>query len=256
MGDVVVPGPLKGFVAPTTKLLGDPNLTGPIGKIVLGEVGPDVTLDVVGTPGGLVLDLEQVGAGVVFRVIGGVKLFRVATGPVSCQLDASRGIRRIDCRNSEFTGVARSAESIGAVYVASLNGGIISAGTNVDRVRVAEDMVDSYVSAGYDVGSDGRFGEDDAAGHGDVRGVRVGGTFVRSYICAGMMPEGPLLSEQDITELGLTYEGGSVGDVRLGGVDFDNEVDFYFGLFAVDRVKPPRIGSGRLMSSHEMFRVD
>jgi hypothetical protein len=156
-------------------------------------------------------------------------------------------IKKVATKAGDITGVIRAGGDIISVQALSLDNAIISAGRNIKTVKLKADVLDSYILAGYDVGTDGAFGlqeagGEDTLGSGNVLKVLVKGQFVRSFIGAGVLPVAPLTNDV-LPNFGEPYVAiaGSIGRVKFGQVDYLDSA-FDFGLFAATDIKPFKIG--------------
>jgi hypothetical protein len=265
-------------------LTGDIDLTGICSAVTLDDIANDVTITSEMAGAGFTLKADSIGDNVNFDLTGAVKKFQVnnyiggsleadtigqvkikqgpfganvyarvgdilgisAPGDITGHFSAAGSINKITTKAGSFTGVARAANQIGSLQALNLNGAILSAGQNINKVNIKGDILDSYILGGYDIGSDCAFGllrtgGGDIPGGGNVLSVAAKGTFARSYVCAGVLPHAPL-TDAMVLDVALPYDGGSgsIGKVKFGSVDFGATVDF--GLFAATEIKPFKIG--------------
>ena len=101
---------------------------------------------------------------------------------------------------------------------------------------MTNDIIDTYLLAGYDVGTDTAFGlqqtgGEDLPGNGDVGMVMARGRFARSYIGAGVLPAGPLTDALPAAGQPSSGRTGTIGMVRFGSINAAGAT-MDFGLFA------------------------
>ncbi|MCL2700516.1 MAG: YdgA family protein [Phycisphaerae bacterium] len=154
-----------------------------------------------------------------------------ATGDMTGVI-ATRG----DVDNISTKGTLRgrigAAGSGKTVDVGAMDGALVSFGGNLDTVKVARDMVDSMILAGFDAGSAGYQpgdsfwnaaqldsrstspGNADRPSSGSIKQVTVGGRMERSSIGAGVSPgnDGFLGSNDD-----MVFGMGTIGRVQVKG---------------------------------------
>ncbi|MCH9021287.1 MAG: hypothetical protein IID32_00800 [Planctomycetes bacterium] len=264
----------------TVLLKGDIALTGSFGSMVVDDISDEVTVSSgLAHVRGFSLKADQIGNQVWFVIAGTVKRFQATSyregllmadsigqvkikdqtfgadviarqgdilgvstvGDITGHLNASGMIRKISSKRGDFKGVARAGSQIASLSAMNLDGALLSAGETIGRISVKGDILDTHILAGYDVGGDSVFSQDDVFGGGNVVSVSAKGNFIRSYVGAGVLPMSPL------TGVALPNEGlplfeafGTISKVKFGSIDLDAEVDY--GLFAVTEIKPFRIG--------------
>ena len=187
--------------------------------------------------------------------IGTITSAKDITGDIS----ANRLIGKIISKSGNFTGTARAGANIGTIKAIDLNDAIISAGTDIKKISMKGNVFNSYILAGYDIGTDCAFGlletgGGDLPGSGNIKSVTAKGDFVRSYVCAGTLP----YNSETMAALtdGLPFNGifGSIGKVKFGGIDYLNATE-EFGLFAVTDIKPFKIGKDKA-EPRDYFNID
>ena len=190
------------------------------------------------------------------------------SGDFTGTLSAGTDIGLVNIAKGNFTGAARAGGDMKMVMAARFNGAIVSAGGNIKKVNVKGnkqagiqgDIIDTYILAGYDVGSDCDFGVQepgggDLPGSGNVGGVMANGTFADSYISAGFLPYALRTSSSSNAGVPPQQDSfGSIGAVKFGDIDFDTDTDF--GLFAVTDIKPVRYGRNTITQTQDHFHVD
>ena len=161
---------------------------------------------------------------------------------ITGKITAEGTIKKIMTKKGSFKGVARAGTDIGMVQAMNFEDAILSSGDDIKKVVIKGDILKSYILGGYDIGNDCAFGpngEDFLTG-GDVLSVTAKGEFSRSYIAAGTLPNAPLTSS--LTGIGDdALEGGSIGKVKFGEIDY-YDAETFFGLFAADEIKPFKDG--------------
>ena len=162
----------------------------------------------------------------------------IATDDISGNISADNNINLLLSTAGNFTGHVRAGRDIGAVISGNLMGAIISAGSNIRTVNVRDDISESYILGGYDIGSDcevntgNEWLNPDGACIGFI-GVGFRGAFDRSHACAGVNPF--LNSDPDLWErVGYgEIAVASLGQVLKGVSEFG-----VYGLFASSHIGP------------------
>ena len=182
---------------------------------------------------------------------GDINSVSVAGNILGDILAENGSIVKIAAKKGDFQGAAISAHNdIGSVQGINLLDAVISAGSNINKIKAKGDADEMLILAGYD-----RFvGGMQGVGNGDVLSVSVSGSFNESYISAGVLPPVPDL--QDVlpgvqppyTGLGHT---GSIGKVKFGAVDQNATADF--GLFAATDIMPIKVGKTKLTETDPAF---
>jgi len=277
-------------------LIGDINLTGSLGAIIVDDIADDVTITAAQPyEKGFALKADEIGSGVEFDLAGLVKSFQAtsftegkltadiigqiktktgdfgvdisartgdilsidAVGDISGNINSAGTIKKIMTKLGDVTGTVRAGVELGMVQAINLDHAILSAGQTIKSVKLSGDIIDSYVLGGYDIGADCAFGLQETGGgdvlsSGDVTSVTVKGTFSRSYIVAGTLPDTSLTSY--LPNVGQMASTGYIGKIKFGNINYD-DADDYFGLFAATEIKPFKIGKS-LAVSQGMFVIE
>jgi len=163
-------------------------------------------------------------------------------GDITGDITAERLVKNIKTMNGNICGVVRAGGDIYTIQAFNFNNAILSAGSNIKKVGVKGNIIDSYILAGYDIGADCAFDSqaggvgDDSLGSGNVESVFSKGIFARSFIGAGTLPNAPLTSQ--LPDVGETVTG-VIGKIKFGGID--PYASFDYGLFAAGSIEPVRI---------------
>jgi len=269
--------------AKNINLIGDINLTGSLGAIIVDDIADDVTITAAQPyEKGFALKADEIGSGVEFDLAGLVKSFQAtsftegkltadiigqiktktgdfgvdisartgdilsidAVGDISGNINSAGTIKKIMTKLGDVTGTVRAGVELGMVQAINLDHAILSAGQTIKSVKLSGDIIDSYVLGGYDIGADCAFGLQETGGgdvlsSGDVTSVTVKGTFSRSYIVAGTLPDTSLTSY--LPNVGQMASTGYIGKIKFGNINYDDAED-YFGLFAATEIKPFKVG--------------
>jgi len=175
---------------------------------------------------------------------------------ISGKISADGRIKKIISKRGNFTGVARSGVEIGTVQAYNLTNALISAWTNIKKVSIRDNITDSYIVAGYDIGADCAFGQqqtdwDDKEGVGDIKSVTAKGRFAGSYICAGTLVYTSETSDALTNKLPY-INSGSIGKVKFGSIEFEAAENF--GLFAATEIKPFKAGGETFTSGDSRYQ--
>jgi cytidyltransferase-like protein len=167
-------------------------------------------------------------------------------------LSAGSSIERYDAKGS-LTGSVRAAGGINRFNAGSMHGALVSSGRYINSAKVAGDIVDSLLLAGYDVGLDGAVGGGDdhalsgAIHSGDIGSLVINGRVERSIVAAGIDPGDTalgvrqgFLSRADNLEADgssnirkVTLRGGFLGDAADSGFLADTSIDPRFAAAAL-----------------------
>jgi hypothetical protein len=172
--------------------------------------------------------------------IGSINL----AGDMAGKIIAAGRIVRLASRDGTLSGSVRAIDQIGTVSFNSIENATISSYNDIKAVLARGSIVDSYILAGYDVGTDGELGN--VAGYGlnptgaTLKTIRTdgAGSFNGSFAMAGVQP----YYNTDTVKWGAAPEGqevkanfGEIGQASLGEVLEGNSSDPY-GLFAASRI--------------------
>jgi hypothetical protein len=279
-------------------LVGNIELSGSLGSLTLDDIGVNVSISTAQTSAkGFSLKADSIEDGVIFDIAGTVKNFQAASfnggslmadnigqikikeGGFGVDVEATSGdilgitaqwnitgnisasgtITKISTQYGDFAGAARAGNEIGTIQAYNLTNALLSAANNIKNVSIKNNILDTYIMAGYDIGADCAFGLQetdggDIPGSGDIGSVIAKGEFARSYICAGKLPYTSdtmtaLPSDQD-----FTGNFGSIGKVKFGSIAYQ-EANENFGLYTVNGIKPFKVGKDEV-ESKDYFVVD
>ncbi len=278
MGNIYIDGSMNSIIVKDIGILGDISLSGRINTLTIndiadnaiitvdsadkgfkmkaGDIGHNVTIDVDGylnsfsantyksgslsaySIGKIAVKQGDFGVDVLARE-GGITSI-LATGDISGKISAYDTIGKIMSKKGDFTGVARAGVHINSVAAMNLDGAIISSAKDIGKVSAKNNILDSYILGGYDIGPDRSFGGgEDILGSGSINSVFAKGMFSGSYISAGALPFSPLTNT--LPNAGTFMDSGSVHKLKFGSIDYDNNGD-PFGILAATEIKPFKVG--------------
>lgn len=263
-------------------------LDGSLGSVALQKINPNVIITTgAGAAKGFSLKANEISDGVNFDLVGAVKSFQAAqfgdgvlsadsvgqvkitsandfsgdivaktggiqgvnaTGNITGKLIAETSISKIATK-ADFKGTARAGSQIVSLQALNLDQAILSAGEKIGKVSLKQDMLDSYIFAGFDLGSDGALGNTqaggaDSGGSGNVDSLAVKGSFARSYVAAGTLPLSPLTQDY---QFDYPASNGTIAKVKFGAVDF--QANDNFGLYAATAIQSAKIGKNNAQSN-------
>jgi len=163
-----------------------------------------------------------------------------ANQTIAGRIMTNNSIVNITTKAGAFTGEAHAKENIGKIQAGDFQGAIISAGQDINQIKAAGHINDTFFMAGYDFTAGNTLGLDD----GNINSISAGGTFSGSYISAAVLPPvNELLSvlpgvQPPITGLGYL---GNIGKVTFGAIDQNATSDF--GLYAAGGIDPVKAGN-------------
>ena len=168
-------------------LVGDINLTGGLGSVILDDISPNVSVSSrAATTKGWKLKADQIGQNVIFSIADTIKSFKVE---------------------------------------GSLNDVIISARAHIKKVFTRGDMIDSYILAGYDMGVGGMQGLNNGdLGSVIAKGYFVG-SYLSAGVLPPAPDLQDVLPGVQPPYTGLGYIG-HIGRVKFGAIDQDATRDF------------------------------
>lgn len=292
---IIVHGSLNAIKAKRLDLTGSLQITGSLNTVQINDIADHAQVTVTGeSDRGLTVKTKQIGSEVTFNLEGHLRNFladyftsgnlladsigkvKVKFGDLNVDINAALGditsiyvkgdvsgivsaagsIATIKSKIGNVTGTVRAADEIGSLKAQNILNAILSAGGDINKVNIKGDFYDSYVLAGYDVGSDGQFGLQRSGGgdvlkSGNVNFLKAKGQFARSYIAAGTLPYAPLTDQ--LSNVGQIGDYGSILKIKLNSIDTQNASRF-FGLYAVDEIKPFKIGK-EIVESDAFFQI-
>jgi len=201
-----------------TDLSGDVQAAGRIGR-VRSRAGA-ITGDVIAETGGI----ERLEANGDIGVGEGTWIF-------------ARGeIGRILSRRGALSATVRGG-AIGQVAARELDRAVLSSAGDIGGVTINQDISDSFLLAGYDIGRNGLIDTSDdtlSAGHA---AVRFGGQFDGSYVTAGVITEG-IYAQLGLTPPAPPLPSATVGTIKAQGGQVRTEVGgTEFGLYAAQGIQ-------------------
>ncbi|MBN2212264.1 MAG: choice-of-anchor D domain-containing protein [Sedimentisphaerales bacterium] len=147
-----------------------------------------------------------------------------------------------------FTG-AINAENIGMVSFGNIVGADISVTSRIQSVSSLQNLIDSRILAGYNLGSDGRLGgtgdaDDLLTSGGRIERVNVQNKIEGSFIAAGIAPTG-----RDFSNPSAIAAVGIVGSVRVGSC---SNSAMPCGVFAATSISSAMLGSQQVPISESI----
>ncbi len=249
-GDISAAGSIKGISTRGGSISGDISAVQTIGQIkAYGIDNATIRAGELGKISAtLGLDAE------VYALTGnlaGISAGTDLTGVVS----AAGSIKSVGVKAGDIhDAVIRAGVDLSKLSAGNLEESDVSAGGNIGKINLKGDLMDCWIVAGYDIGQNGLLSQDDVRAAGSIAGVSAKGTFARSVLAAGVLPDLPRTQAADLDAF-LPYvgTGGSIGSVRFGQIDHDASDPF--GLFAASAIRPFRDGS-QLAQTTGMFHVE
>lgn len=166
----------------------------------------------------------------IFGNIGQIKAETAISGTIVARND----IKSVDVRNGSLNATIR-AEQIRTIRALKMSQAIVSAATFIGNVRVDNDILDSHILSGYDIGLDGIAGSnDDKLNGGDIKKIRFGGYFANTHVAAGVVP---IFSDLLPSFNGPSSSGrGSLGSTRGELINSENGSQL-FGFYYAENIK-------------------
>ncbi len=222
--------------------------TDALGRVMLGS---GFTGDLTVTDGDLDSMMVQRGdfSGNINILDGNLKSLMVMGGNMTGTVRVSEILDRMMLLGGTFSGSVHADDTVNMVMARDFNQASLTAMTDIGRVMVMNDMLDSLVAAGYD--PDVQL-EDCAAAlptvNAHLNSLSVFGTFRGSTIASGVAPdnEGNFINGQGIAAQ------GTLGSISLRYVETNNNAH-PFGVVAQDDVDRLLVNS---RSVDETFQQD
>ncbi|MBN2842926.1 MAG: hypothetical protein JXM68_07540, partial [Sedimentisphaerales bacterium] len=173
----------------------------------------------------------------VTAVTGDIQALTV-TGAITGNISAANAIKAVTTKGN-LSATMRAGTVIGKVTALDMVDSFLSSGGDVTSVTLKGKMLDSNVMAGYDLGSDMVFGNDDLPGSGNIGSVSVKGEFANSSLMAGVVPDTELASGSDLY-LPWVGTSGKISKLKFGSINYQSANEF--GLYAADTIASFKIG--------------
>ncbi|MBN1765168.1 MAG: hypothetical protein JW860_07920, partial [Sedimentisphaerales bacterium] len=247
-------------------------------KVKVNEIGSNVNFDLAGTLAGFQANSYTGGS----LVADNIKTVKIKTGDLGADIMAMAGdiqslsaagditgrimadgingsggiVKKITSSAGNFTGVARASDTINSIQAINLDNAILSAGNTINKAVFKGDIVDSYILAGYDIGTDCALGlvepgGADLPGGGSIGSVTAKGTFQASYLSAGTLPETPETLNASLS-VGLPYASDSIS--QISKVKFSSLIntnnDMEFGISSATSIGKVQIGKLKLSDGY------
>ncbi|MCH9022844.1 MAG: choice-of-anchor D domain-containing protein, partial [Planctomycetes bacterium] len=157
--------------------------------------------------------------------VRGIKF--TAAGVVDGQFNIDGELGKLIANKTTFKG-SLQANKIGKVTFMNVEDAAISTRTTLKSLVVRQNLVDSLVLGGYDLGSDGRLGDDGTPGAADtlfgggfINSVKIRGGVDDSFIAVGILPKSSNFFDP------LETKSGRINRVRFGSLIEDgNQTPF------------------------------
>ena len=159
---------------------------------------------------------------------------------IAGRIISSNSILNIKTKAGGFYGEAHAQQNIGKIQAGDFQGAIVSAGQDINQIKAAGHINDTFLMAGYDFSTGNTLG----LGDGNINKISGGGTFSGSFISASVLP--PVNELQSVLPsvqppyTGLGYLG-NIGKVSFGALDQNATSDF--GLYAAGGINPVKAGN-------------
>jgi HYDIN/CFA65/VesB family protein/centrosomal CEP192-like protein len=170
-------------------------------------------------------------------VNGTIDAVNIAKGDLLGSLSAQNNIGRVNANHGTISGAIQSGFGIDKISAENINDAEINCLTGIDKISVANNMLDSLVSVGFDDPVGARKANVSASGVDAVLGsLRIKGTFAGTTIAVGVAPD----LEGSFIHGTANTASGTIGKVNIQEVNTDNGDD-PFGLIAQDQIEKLKI---------------
>lgn len=161
-------------------------------KIQAQSIGSHVQMDIGGTLGQLQVNTYASGGSITAEAIGTIQ---VRQGDIGGHIAAQNNIGSLIAKQGDIRCTLR-AQNVNLLQGMNLDGALISAAEKIQTIKIRNDVIDSHVLAGYDIGMDLTLGAGDKLQGGQI------GTFKfydirNSHVAIGVAPvNSPLFNFQ------------------------------------------------------------
>ena len=116
----------------------------------------------------------------------------MANNDITGNVLAFENIDSLSARHGDLAATVR-AQNINRISAENLDGALLSVADNINSVKIKNDVIDSNVLAGYDIGMNGQVdlggpNADDPVSGGDIGSFQFGGRFDNSHVALGVIP--------------------------------------------------------------------
>ncbi len=128
------------------------------------------------------------------------------------------------------------AQSIKSISALNLDQALISAQNTIGKVKIKNNVSDSFVLAGYDIGTDLASIQDDTLQTGSIGSFSFGGSFSNTYVAAGAMTENIYTGLYSLLPSNAKYSAGS-GMMKVTGNTILTGSGENFGFYSAGDIK-------------------
>ncbi len=158
-----------------------------------------------------------------------------------------------------FTGMLIS-DSLKKFVVEDMNSGTIAVQSVIKSVKINNDMIDSMILSGVNVGDDNLVGglDDSLVGGSEIKSVTVKGMYSDSNILAGIGENSSGNYDVFGPDVPVDTASGSIGTIKFGYVDFGDTLD-EFGIGAgtsIQSLKMSLIEGAKAVTYKSPFSID
>ena len=245
---------LLGDIIPSDSQLGvsiivDNPRTFPI-NIFAGQIGDNVDITLTGD----LVNFQAKSFSSGLLQANSINQVNITKGDLGASILSVGDIRGINNFQGTFSGTIR-AENLTSLNVKNLDDALISVANKVGRVFVRNDIDDSYLLAGYDIGMDGLPGAGDALVKGSIDMLYFGGEFRSSYVAIGVMTD-PIYSSLGLGLSGTLSSGTRINSAILGGRISVQQGEPEFGFYFDGRIGSRLSTNLRDTNPYDSFVID
>jgi len=170
-------------------------------------------------------------------VNGEIETVNISDGDLLGSLFAQNNIGRITAKHGMISGSIQSGYGIRKINAENINNAEINCLTGIDKINVANNMLNSLVSVGFDDEADSYKAAVSASGVDAVLGsLRIKGTFAGTIVAVGVAPD----PDGSFIHGIANTASGTIGKVNIQEVNTDNG-DNPFGLVAQDQIEKLKV---------------
>jgi len=244
LGDIIPSDPQIGV-----NILVNNQRTFPI-NIFTGQIGDNVDITLTGD----VVNFQAESYSSGRLQANNINQVNITKGDLGASILSVGDIRGINDFQGTFSGTIR-AENLTSINVKNLDDALISVANKVGRVFVRNDINDSYLLAGYDIGMDGLPGAGDALVKGSIDMLYFGGEFRSSYVAIGVMTD-PIYSSLGLGLSGTLSSGTRINSAIFGGRISIQQGEPEFGFYFDGRLGSRLSTNLRDSNPYDSFVID
>jgi hypothetical protein len=240
------------------------DINGSLDKLLLNNIMDDVDIRTITPPAkSMKIKVNEINDNVTFDLAGSVKSFqaasynsgaltasridnvKISSGDLGANVLANHAdegnIKNVKVKG-DISGTIR-AQNIKSISAMNLDQALISVQNSIRNVNIKNDVINSFVLAGYDIGTDLAGVQDDLLQMGTIGNFRFGGSFSNTYVASGAMTDNIYIGLYGSLQSNPDYSGGN-GFMKVKGGDIITSNNESFGFYSAGDIKTNFNSSG------------